>query len=93
MDGDSGVVMEDVCGDGIGNIGGWPVLMLMRGGILVCGMVVVEVGVITMVDVGVTTPPHQCSKRIKTKRQKVFGANSYVSGSYRGKTQMGAFLQ
>ena len=30
MDGDSGVVMEDVCGDGIGNIGGWLVLMLMR---------------------------------------------------------------
>ena len=93
MDGDSGVVIEDVCRDGMRNIGGWLVLMLMKGGILVGGMVVVVVEGIVMVDVGVTTPPHQCSKRIKTKWKKVFGANSYVSGSYRGKAETGAFLQ
>ena len=50
-------------------------------------------GVIVMVDVGVTTPPNQCSKRIKIKSQKVFGTNCYVSGSYRRKTETGAFLQ
>ena len=29
---------------------------------------------------------HQCGKRVKTKSQKVLGANSYVCRSYRGKT-------
>ena len=29
---------------------------------------------------------HQCGERVKTKRQKVFGANSYVCRSCRGKT-------
>ena len=93
MDGDSGIVMEDVCRDGMLNLGGRLVLMLMRGGVLVGGMVVVVVDVIVMVDVGVTTPPHQCDKRIKFKSEKVLGANSYVSGSYSGKTETGVFLQ
>ena len=30
---------------------------------------------------------HKSSKRVKTKSQKVFGANSYVCRSYRGKTE------
>ena len=33
---------------------------------------------------------HQFGKRIKTKSQKVCGANSYVCRSYRGKTSRGA---
>ena len=32
---------------------------------------------------------HHCGKRVKTKSQKVFGANSYVCRSYRGKTGRG----
>ena len=32
---------------------------------------------------------HQCKKRVKTKIQKVLGANSYVCRSYRGKTSRG----
>ena len=28
---------------------------------------------------------HQCAKRVKTKSQKIFGANSYVCRSYSGK--------
>ena len=31
----------------------------------------------------------QCGKRFKTKSQKVFGANSYICISYRGKTDRG----
>ena len=31
----------------------------------------------------------ECGKRVKTKSQKVLGANSYVCRSYRGKTGMG----
>ena len=33
---------------------------------------------------------HQCGKRVKTKSQKVLGANSYICRSYRGKTGRGA---
>ena len=29
---------------------------------------------------------HQCGKKVKTKSQKVFGANSYISRSYRRKS-------
>ena len=29
---------------------------------------------------------HQCGKKVKTKSQKVLGANSYVFRSYRGET-------
>ena len=32
---------------------------------------------------------HTCGKRVKTKSQKVFGVNSYVCRSYRGKTGRG----
>ena len=35
---------------------------------------------------------HQSVKKVKTKSQKVLGANSYVCRTYRGKTGMGAFL-
>ena len=34
---------------------------------------------------------HQYDKRIKTKRQKFLGHNSYVCRSYMGKTGRGAF--
>ena len=34
---------------------------------------------------------HQCGKRVKTKSQKVLGANSYICRSYRGKTGRGPF--
>ena len=55
MEGDSGIVVEEVCGDDIRNLGGGLVLMLMRAGILVGGVVVVVLGVMVMVmvDVGV----------------------------------------
>ena len=45
--------MEDLCEDGMENLGGRLVLMLMRAGILVCQVVVVAVGVMVMVAVGV----------------------------------------
>ena len=35
---------------------------------------------------------HQCGKKVKTKSQKVLGANSYVGWSYRRKTGKGTFL-
>ena len=35
MEGDSGIVMEDVCEDGMQNLAGKLVLMLIRGSILV----------------------------------------------------------
>ena len=47
MKGDSGIVTEDVCEDGIQNLGGRLVLMLIRAGILVGEMVVVAGGVIS----------------------------------------------
>ena len=53
MEGDSGIVVEEVCGDDIRNLGGGLVLMLMRARILVGGVVVVGVGVMVMVEVGV----------------------------------------
>ena len=34
---------------------------------------------------------HQCGKKVKTKSQKVLGANSYVCRSYTGKTGRGPF--
>ena len=55
MRGDSGIVMEDVCEDGMQNLGGRLVLMLMRAGILVGGLVVVVVGVMVVVAVGVVS--------------------------------------
>ena len=56
MEGDSGIVMEDVCGDDMRNLGERLVLMLMRAGILVGGVVVVVVvGVMAMVEVGVVS--------------------------------------
>ena len=39
MEGDSGIVMEDVCGNDMWNLGGRLVLMLMRTGILVGGVI------------------------------------------------------
>ena len=55
MECDSGILLEEVCGDDIRNLGGRLVLMLMRAGILVGGVVVVVLGVMVMVmvDVGV----------------------------------------
>ena len=47
MKGDSSIVMKDVCENGMRNLGGMLVLMLMRAGILVGGVVVVTVGVIS----------------------------------------------
>ena len=43
MEGDSGIVKEDVCEDGMLNLGGRLMLMLMRACILVGGVVVVVV--------------------------------------------------
>ena len=35
---------------------------------------------------------HQCGKRVKTKSQNFWGANSYVCINYRGKTVKEAFF-
>ena len=35
---------------------------------------------------------HQCSKRVKTKSQKVLGANSYICSREKGKTHKGGFF-
>ena len=53
MECDSGIVMEDVCKNGVRNLGLRLVLMLMRAGILVGELVVVVVGVMVVVVVGV----------------------------------------
>ena len=52
---DSGIVMEDVCEDedGMRNLGGRLVLIIMRAGILFGEVVVVAVGVMIVVAVGV----------------------------------------
>ena len=53
MEGDSGIVTEDVCEDDMRNLGGRLVLMLKRAGNLVSELVVVVVvGVMVVVAVG-----------------------------------------
>ena len=58
MAGDSGIVMEDVCEDGMQNLGRRLVSMLMRAGILVGGVLVVVV---------VSFSEEQCLPRIQTQ--------------------------
>ena len=53
MKGYSFIIMEDVQEDDLQNLGGRLVLMLMRAGILVGGVVVVEVGVMVVAVMGV----------------------------------------
>ena len=53
MKGYSFIIMEDVREDDLQNLGGRLVLMLMRAGILVGGVVVVEVGVMVVAVMGV----------------------------------------
>ena len=55
MEGDSGVIMEDVCEDGMQNLDGRLVLMFLRAGYLVGELVVVVVGVMVVVAVGVVS--------------------------------------
>ena len=55
MGGDSGIVMEYVCEDAIQNVDWRLVSMLMRAGILVGGLIVVEVGVMEVVALGVVS--------------------------------------
>ena len=55
MEGDSGIVMDDVCGDDMWTLGGRLVMMLIRADILVGGKVVVVVEVMVMMDVGVVS--------------------------------------
>ena len=55
MEGDSGIVMEDACEDSIRNLGWRLVLILMRADILVCGVVVVAVGVMVLVVLGIVS--------------------------------------
>ena len=47
MEGDSGIVIEDVCEDSMQSLGRALVLMHIRGGILIDEVVVVAVGIIT----------------------------------------------
>ena len=35
---------------------------------------------------------HQCSKRVKTESQEVFGANLFIYSRERGKTHQGGFF-
>ena len=53
--GDSGIVMDDVCGDDMWTLGGRLVMILIRADILVGGKVVVVVGVMVMMEVGVVS--------------------------------------
>ena len=53
MQGDSGIVIEDVCEAGMWNLGGRLVLMLMRAGILSGEVVVVAVEVMVVAAIGV----------------------------------------
>ena len=54
MEDDSGIATEHVCEDGMRNLGGELVLMLMGAGILFVEVVVVAVGVMVVAVVGVT---------------------------------------
>ena len=54
MEGDGGIILE-VCGDDKRNLGGGTVLMLMRAGILVGGVVVVAVGVMVKMEMRVVS--------------------------------------
>ena len=51
MEGDSGIVIEDVWEDSMQSLARRLVLMLMRGGILIGEVVVVAVGIISFSDV------------------------------------------
>ena len=51
MKGDRNIVIEDVCEDGMLNLGGGLVLIVMRAGILFGEMEVVAVGVMVVVAV------------------------------------------
>ena len=55
MEGDIGIVMEEVYGNDMWNLGGRLVLMLVRAGILVGVVVVVVMGVMVMVEVEVVS--------------------------------------
>ena len=55
MEGDNGIVIEDVCGDDLQNLGGRLVLMFIRADILASEVVVVVVGVMVVVTVGETS--------------------------------------
>ena len=55
MEGDSGILMDDVCGDDMWTLGGRLVMILIRADILVVGKVVVVVGVMVMMEVGVVS--------------------------------------
>ena len=59
MEGDTGIVMEEVCEDDMRNLGGGLVLKLMTAGILVGGVVVVVVMVMVEVEV-VSFPEGRC---------------------------------
>ena len=53
VEGDSGIIMENVCKDDMQNRGERLMLMLMIAGILAGGVVLVVVGVVVVVEVGV----------------------------------------
>ena len=75
MESDSDVVTEDVCEDGMQNLGGRLLLMLMTGGILVGELVVVVVAVIVEVAVGVIS--------ISKKKVFVSGGGELFRGGFR----------
>ena len=53
VEGDSGIIMENVCKDDMQNRGERLMSMLMIAGILAGGVVVMVVGVVVVVEVGV----------------------------------------
>ena len=60
MEGDSDIVMEDVCEDDMRNLGGRLELMLIRADCLVGEVIVVMVAVMVVVAVGVIFSERQC---------------------------------
>ena len=59
MEGDSGIIIKDVCENGVRNLGGRLVLMLMRAGTLVDEVIVLAVGVMVVVMVRVMSLPEK----------------------------------
>ena len=80
MEGGSGIVMEEVCGDDMWNLGGSLVLMLMRAGILVGGVVVVVVGVMVMVEMGVVSFPKGRGLPVAEREGVVVGCGLVAGG-------------
>ena len=80
VEGDSGIVIEDICEDSMRNIGGGMVLMLMRAGILFGQAALVVVGVMVVEAVGVMSLFEKRSLLVREVEVKCVGVSFGLIG-------------